>query len=119
MAKLRVAIHGAAGRMGQRLIALGSADADFQIVAAIDSPSHPRIGEDAGVIAGVASLGVPLSGRFDGQPEVVIDFSIPAGAEAITKLCLERRLPLVVATTGLSDVQQQMLRDAAMSIPLL
>jgi 4-hydroxy-tetrahydrodipicolinate reductase len=50
---------------------------------------------------------------------VVIDFSVPAGAEAITKFCVERKLPLVVATTGLSDVQQQLLRTAAKSIPLL
>ena len=105
--------------MGQRLIALGSADATFQIVAAIDSPSHPRLGDDAGLIAGVASLGIPLTGGLEASPDVVIDFSIPAGAEAITKLCVERKLPLVMATTGLTDSQQRMLRDAAKSIPLL
>jgi 4-hydroxy-tetrahydrodipicolinate reductase len=119
MAKLRVAINGAAGRMGQRLVALGSADPELQIVAAVDSPGHPRLGEDAGVIAGVTSLGVALAGRLDGMPDVVIDFSVPAGAEGITKLCVERQLPLVVATTGLSDAQQQALRSAAKSIPLL
>jgi 4-hydroxy-tetrahydrodipicolinate reductase len=119
MSKLRLAIHGAAGRMGQRLVALASADSDLQIVAAIDSPSHPRLGHDAGVIAGAASLGVALAGRLEATPDVVIDFSIPAGTEAITRLCAEQKLPLVVATTGLSDEQQQLLRDAAKSIPLL
>lgn len=119
MAKLRLAINGAAGRMGQRLVALGSADPDLQIVAAVDSPGHPRLGEDAGVIAGVASLGIALAGRLELTPEVVIDFSVPAGAEAITRLCIEKNLPLVMATTGLDDAQQQMLRDAARSIPLL
>jgi 4-hydroxy-tetrahydrodipicolinate reductase len=119
MTKLRVAINGAAGRMGQRLIALGSADADLLIVAAVDSPGHPRLGQDAGVIAGVSSLGVPLAGRLEGTPDVVIDFSVPAGAEAITRLCVERKLPLVMATTGLDGSQQQLLRDAARTIPLL
>jgi 4-hydroxy-tetrahydrodipicolinate reductase len=119
MAKLRVAIHGAAGRMGQRLVALGSADPDLQIVAAVDSASHPRLGEDAGIVAGVASLGVALKGKLDATPDVVIDFSIPAGTETITRVCVERKLPLVVATTGLSDAQQQMLRETAKSIPLL
>jgi 4-hydroxy-tetrahydrodipicolinate reductase len=119
MAKLRVAIHGAAGRMGQRLVALGSSDAELQIVAAVDSPNHPRLGQDAGVIAGVSTIGVPLGGRLDVTPDVVIDFSVPAGAETITRLCVERKLPLVMATTGLADAQQQMLREAAKSIPLL
>jgi 4-hydroxy-tetrahydrodipicolinate reductase len=119
MAKLRLAIHGAAGRMGQRLIALAAEDPDLQIVAAVDSPNHPRLGEDAGVLAGVVSLGVALAGRLEAMPDVVIDFSVPAGTEAITRLCVERKLPLVVATTGLSNEQQGALHDAARSIPLL
>ncbi len=119
MAKLRVAIHGAAGRMGQRLVALGASDPVLQIVAAVDSPSHPRLGEDAGVIAGVSAIGVALGGRLEATPDVVIDFSVPAAAEVITRTCTERKLPLVVATTGLTEAQQQMLREAAGSIPLL
>ena len=119
MAKLRVAIHGAAGRMGQRLVALGASDPELQIVAAIDSPNHPRVGQDSGVIAGVSTIGVPLGGRLEATPDVVIDFSVPAAAEAITRTCAERKLPLVVATTGLSEAQQQMLREAARSIPVL
>lgn len=119
MAKIRVAIHGAAGRMGQRLVALGSSDADLQIVAAVDAPNHPQASQDAGVIAGVGAIGVLLGGRLDATPDVVIDFSAPAAAEAITRTCIERNLPLVMATTGLSEAQQQMLRYAATSIPLL
>ena len=52
MTKTRLAIHGAAGRMGQRLVALGLDDSQLHIVAAIDSADHPRQGDDAGVIAG-------------------------------------------------------------------
>jgi 4-hydroxy-tetrahydrodipicolinate reductase len=119
MAKLRVAVHGAAGRMGQRLVALGASDPELQIVDAVDSPNHPRVGQDAGVIAGVSPIGVPLGGRLEATPDVVIDFSVPTAAEAIARTCSERKLPLVVATTGLSDTQQQMLREAARSIPVL
>jgi 4-hydroxy-tetrahydrodipicolinate reductase len=91
----------------------------LQIIAAVDSPGHPRLGEDAGVIAGVPWLGVALAGRLEATPDVVIDFSVPAGTEAITRLCVERKLPLVVATTGLSDDQQKLLRDAAKTVALL
>jgi len=105
--------------MGQRLIALGSVDQNLQIVAAIDSASHPRLGQDAGVIAGIGPIGVKLGSELAGNPEVVIDFSVPAGAEAITRTCLQRGVPLVMATTGFTEAQQQALHDAAKKIPLL
>ena len=59
MIPIRVAIHGAAGRMGRRLVALGSADEGLSVVAALESAGHPQLGEDAGVIAGAGQLGVP------------------------------------------------------------
>ncbi|MEZ6133608.1 MAG: hypothetical protein R3C53_01735 [Pirellulaceae bacterium] len=61
---IRLAIHGAAGRMGKRLVALGSQDSDLQLSAAVDAPSHPDIGKDAGLLAGVSELQVPLSGQL-------------------------------------------------------
>ncbi len=115
----KIAIHGAAGRMGQRLVALASTDRDLQLVAAIDAPNNPRIGQDAGLIAGVGELGVPLAMSLTTPVDVVIDFSAPAGAMAITETCLERGQALVLATTGLSAEQQSQVRDASRRIPLL
>src|SRR5690606_18602733 len=57
----RIAIHGAAGRMGKRLVALASADPQLHVVAALDSPQHPRLGADAGVEAGCGQMGIPLA----------------------------------------------------------
>ena len=114
------AIHGAAGRMGRRLVALGSADPQLKIIAAVDSPSHPEVGRDAGLLAGIADLGIPLRGSLGSEkPQAVIDFSIPAAAEAVTAACVERRLPLVMATTGLTEPQKERLRDAAKAIPIV
>lgn len=116
---LHIAIHGAAGRMGQRLIALAVADRELVLAAAIDAPQHPRLGEDAGVIAGLKPLGVPLAANLDAQVDVVIDFSVPAAAEKIVETCRPRKVPLVVATTGFSEAQTATLRVAAQEIPLL
>ena len=57
---MKLAIHGAAGRMGQRVTALAAKDPRFQIVAALESANHPLLGKDAGLIAGVGEIGVPL-----------------------------------------------------------
>ena len=119
MNRTRIAIHGAAGRMGQRLVALGSSDPDLDVAAAVDSPQHPRVGEDAGVIAGVGSLGVPLSGSLDVEADVLIDFSVPEATDAVVDACLLRRIPLVFATTGLSNEQTAKLEAAANRIPVL
>jgi len=115
-----IAIHGAAGRMGRRLVALGSADPQLKIVAAVDSPSHTEIGRDAGLLAGIADLGLPLRGSLgSAAPNAVIDFSVPAAAEAVTAACVERKLPLVMATTGLTEPQKDRLREAAKVIPIV
>lgn len=115
---IRLAIHGAAGRMGKRLVALGSADSDLQIVAAVDSSSHPDLGKDAGPLAGVAEIGVPLSSVWPQGIQTAIDFSVPAGCEAAVKTCVAAGTPLVVATTGLSPSQMEMIESASKQIPI-
>ena len=116
---LRIAISGAAGRMGRRLVALGTEDASLDIVAALDAPGNPLVGQDAGTIAGVEELGVTVSGELDREVDALIDFSVPAGAERATQLCREQRIPLVMATTGMDEAQQQQIRDAANEIPVV
>lgn len=116
---LRIAIHGAAGRMGQRLIAIASADRALSVVAAIESREHPRIGEDAGVVAGVPPLGVPLTDNLNVPADVVIDFSVPESAEQCIEACRQKQLPLVVATTGLDEAQMEKLRAASQETPIV
>lgn len=116
---IRIAINGAAGRMGRRLVALGSADETLSIVQAMDFALHPDHGKDAGLIAGVGEVGVALSSGLTEQADAVIDFSVPSGATAITEACVEKGIPLVMATTGLSETQEQSVLDAARTIPVV
>ncbi len=88
---IRIAIHGAAGRMGQRLIALGKADPGLSIVAALENPGHARLGDDAGVVAGIGPIGVMLSAALEGPVDVVIDFSVSSAADRILDLCRQTR----------------------------
>ncbi|MHC4876874.1 MAG: 4-hydroxy-tetrahydrodipicolinate reductase [Planctomycetota bacterium] len=114
---LKVAVNGAAGRMGQRITALTHADPDLTVGAAVDAI---RTGEDAGEVAAIGNIGVALSPEFPaGSTDVVIDFSIPDGMMAILDQCLEHGVPLVAATTGLTEEQNARVHAAAESIPLL
>jgi 4-hydroxy-tetrahydrodipicolinate reductase len=116
---IRIAINGAAGRMGQRLIALTAIDRELSLVAALESAQHPKLGEDAGLLAGAGMLEVPLASALNVSADVVVDFSTPAAAESVIETCRQKKIPLVEATTGLSDAQIEKLRAAADEIPLL
>jgi 4-hydroxy-tetrahydrodipicolinate reductase len=105
--------------MGQRLVALATAEPDLAIVAALEQASHPQLGADAGLVAGLGPIGVPLSAGLPDDVDVVVDFSVPQGTATILEACLAKKLPLVVATTGLDDALQNKIRRAADKIPLL
>ncbi len=105
--------------MGQRLVALVKLDPALCLAAALDAPDHPRIGDDAGLLAGIGPIGVPLAAALESAVDVVVDFSVPSAIEAILQTCEDRRIPLVAATTGLSEPQQTKLHAAARHIPLV
>ena len=119
MTKTRVAIHGAAGRMGKRLVALAAEDPELQLVGALEHGDHADAGKDAGVIAGSDPLGLPLSAELVDATDAVIDFSVPAAARGITARCRQKGIPLVMATTGLDDATQSEVRAAAEVIPIV
>ena len=105
--------------MGQRLIALAGEDPQLRIVAALESDRHPALGQDAGIVAGIGEMGIPLSTHFPADVDVVIDFSIPAAAMALLGQCVEAGTPLVLATTGFSQDQQEAIGHAARQIPVV
>jgi 4-hydroxy-tetrahydrodipicolinate reductase len=116
---IKLAIHGAAGRMGQRVTALASQDLRFQVVAALESASHPRLGQDSGIVAGVGPIGVPLAVAGESDADVVVDFSVPNAAVAVVDHCLKYRKPLVLATTGFDSDQRAYISQAAVTLPIV
>jgi 4-hydroxy-tetrahydrodipicolinate reductase len=104
--------------MGRRLVALGSQDPELSIAAAIENPAHPALGQDAGAVAGVAPLGIAVVAQWPEAIDTAIDFSSPEGCSAALAHCLAARIPLVIATTGLTDAQMTAIHEAAKKIPI-
>lgn len=113
--KIHLAINGACGRMGQRLVALAAEDPQLHLVAALDHATHPQLNRDAGEIAGVGHLNVPVRAELplSMQVDCLIDFSSPAGTMAVLKTCTDRKIPIVVATTGHTTSEQAEIQAAA------
>src|SRR3954467_7188727 len=113
--KTLIAVNGACGRMGQRIVCLAHEDKELKVAAALETPGHPQMGRDIGEVVGLGVLGirvgsfVPVEERLD----VMIDFSTPEGTIALLPMCLERKLPLVVATTGHTPAQRKEIEAAA------
>jgi 4-hydroxy-tetrahydrodipicolinate reductase len=105
--------------MGQRVVALASADPSLKVVAAYESAASPKVGVDAGELAGVGKLGANISPDVIEHVDVIIDFSTPEGCMAILKQCGPRGIPLVVATTGLTPTQKHAVEEAAQTAPIL
>lgn len=119
MTKLRIAIHGAAGRMGKRLIALGSLDPELRVVAALDAPDNPDLGVDAGELSGVGRIGVPLASQLLEPVDAIIDFSVPGAAMSIAAVSADRKIPLVLATTGFETEEKHRIKEFAVDIPIV
>ncbi len=111
-APVRVLIHGASGRMGQTLLRLAVGREDLAIVAAV-----------APVSTDAALLGQPFHPLDQLQTvksfDVAVDFSLPAGIDALLALCAARGASLVSGTTGLSAQQRAALQAASNRIPVL
>src|SRR2546421_7689105 len=100
--KTVIAVNGACGRMGQRIVQLAHEDRELVVGAALDAPGHPQQGRDAGEVAGIGKISVPVQPfvSVETRLDVIIDFSMPDGTMAILPVALERKIPIVIATTG-------------------
>ncbi len=118
----KVAIAGAGGRMGRRLIEACAQYSDLQLAAAVEFTNHATIGSDASVVAGLQPSGVKIKDDMAGATrlsDVLIDFTLPNVTETNIKLCRRHDCKMVIGTTGLSEEQHAMIREASEDIAIV
>ncbi|MDR9467424.1 4-hydroxy-tetrahydrodipicolinate reductase [Marinospirillum sp.] len=119
---IKVAVMGAAGRMGKALIQAINEDSETELTAGILEPSSTLVGVDLGELAGVGKLGVLASGSVEESLdafEVLIDFTTPQTTLANAALCARSGKQLIVGTTGLNDEQKAQLAAAGQQTPII
>src|SRR5690606_21343949 len=116
---VRLAVAGAAGRMGSRIIALASQDPRFDVTAALETTGSEFIGDDAGERAGLGHTRLPIQDRTETEFDVLIDFTLPAGTMHWLDYCLTYKRAIVIGTTGHSSDQLAAIEQAARTIPVL
>jgi 4-hydroxy-tetrahydrodipicolinate reductase len=117
-----VVIAGAAGRMGCRLVALVQEEKDLRLVAALEAPGHPALLKDAGEIAGVGKLGVPITADPEGalgRDRILIEFSIPDASLGHLRMTARQGGRAVIGTTGFAAAQREEIERLAREVPIL
>ena len=116
---IRVVVTGVCGRMGRCIIQGISQQVDMELVGAIQYPGHPHIGSDAGVVAGVNEIGVPVTGELEDvleSADVVIEFSKPEATLQYLRQVVDVDKAMVVGTTGFSPDELTTLKALASQI---
>jgi 4-hydroxy-tetrahydrodipicolinate reductase len=119
---MKLALFGAAGRMGHAVTRLACQAEDITIVGAVDGHDSPFIGRDVGELAGAGNLGVAIAadpGSALLGAEVVIDFSIAGAFDAMLRSAMNAGVAVVSGTTRLSADSEALIDRAAKMIPVL
>lgn len=118
----RIAVIGAAGRMGKTLIEAIQQAEGAELTAAIERPESTLIGADAGELAGVGKQGVTVVGDLAGvldDFDVLIDFTHPTSTLANLDICRAAGKALVIGTTGFSEEEKQRIAEAGQQVPIV
>lgn len=113
---VRIAITGAAGRMGKTLIEAVAQNPQAELSAAIERPDSAAIGSDAGELAGLGKNGITIVGdlaQVINDFDVLIDFTAPAATVANAQSCAEANKKMVIGTTGCSDIDKATIAESA------
>jgi 4-hydroxy-tetrahydrodipicolinate reductase len=124
---MKIAVAGAAGRMGQMLIREIARTEGCTLAGALENDASNALGREAGDVAGVGTThrslkGVKIvadAGVAIGAADAVIDFTIPAATIAHARVAADKGVAMVIGTTGLDPQQTAAVHEAAKKIPIL
>lgn len=111
----KVAVIGAAGRMGREVCRAALEDDSFELVGGVVEPGAEELGSDLGELCGWGSSGAVATEDPPGDTEALIEFTTPEA----TVEHLSYRRPVVIGTTGLSEEQLARIEEAAKSVPIV
>jgi 4-hydroxy-tetrahydrodipicolinate reductase len=117
-----IVVAGAAGRMGNRIIACLADVSDLRLVAALEAPGHAALGRDAGELAGIGKAGVSVGADAAAEitrDRILIEFSVPEASLAHLRLVAQAGARAVIGTTGFSPAQRAEIGELAKRAAIL
>lgn len=122
MTDLRIAVAGAGGRMGRQLIQAVNNASGVVLGAALERSGSSLVGTDAGELAGIGAIGVPVSDNLEtikDHFDLLVDFTRPEGSLQYLAFCVANQKKIVIGTTGFDDAGKQAIQQAAEKIGII
>ncbi|HAJ56843.1 MAG TPA: 4-hydroxy-tetrahydrodipicolinate reductase [Candidatus Omnitrophica bacterium] len=113
LSKIKLGVSGAFGKMGARILALASCDADFAIALALERLGHPQLGEK------VFGVDVASDRSMIKDADCLVDFSSPEATLENLSFAARFKKAMVIGTTGFTDGQKKMIGAFAKKIPVV
>jgi len=117
---INVAVTGAAGRMGQRIIHFLNQAQDIKIVGAVEAPGHGAIGNDVGTVSGEGEIGISITwdlNEASADADVIVDFTSPSSTLKNAELAKSASKSMVIGTTGFTEDEKRKLVKLAENFP--
>ena len=106
---IKILMHGCNGKMGRMITDIVKNDENAVISAGVDA--YTAVPNDYPVFDSLE--------KCDADADVVIDFSNAGAVDGLLDYCVEKKLPVVLCTTGLSEEQLEKVKTASRQIPIL
>ena len=119
---LGIIVCGVGGRMGGAVVRAIQQAPEVELIGAVDKPGSTRVGKDAGEVVGAGRLGISITDKLTDalkHNSVIIDFTQPEASLGFLKLAAKNRVPIVIATTGFTEIQQAEIKRLARQTPTL
>jgi len=119
---IKIAVCGAAGRMGKTILEICRDMEDVSIGAAIEHKDSVMLGMDAGEVAGIGKQGVSISDNIStvaDQFDVIIDFTLADAVAQNVENCRVAGKRMIIGTTGLNEEQKNIIRSASKEIAIV
>jgi len=119
---IKLTVCGAAGRMGSRIIALSKDYPEIKLVGAVESKDNPRLGNDAGVVAGIGQLGIKIVDDIEkviDNTDIAVNFTNPEATIEHLKIVKEYKKSIVIGTTGFDNNQISLIQETSKEIPIV
>ncbi len=110
---IKLAVSGAAGRMGSRIINLAKRDKDIKVVIGLERKGHPKLSSD------IDGIKISDDDSLISQADCVIEFSDANATLLHLNKCVSLKLPMVIGTTGIDDKGLQEIQKASKVIPIV
>lgn len=115
-------IIGVTGRMGKRVLDLALSDSFFKAVSGFGRDQSSEMGKDLGFLVGRSPIGVKVAKLADpslGQCDILIDFTHSHATQLTLAAAVKSQKPIIIGSTGLSLETQEVIVQAAKTIPIL